>query len=109
MTVKPIRELAEDLAGKFFESSSRSPGFRAAFPTFKAYMLGRWHQPDGSVKQYRPGWLHHIKTARTMFSFMLGPREVPQHMKDEIYEALLADREQSTRKGKNITQRMNVH
>jgi len=63
------------------------------------------------VRQDKAGWVYHIELARKLLAAMLGQPEgrVSQHMKDEIYNALLKDREQSTTKGRaqNITQRMN--
>lgn len=110
MTVRTVKEMAKELAGTFYEDN-RTPGFRAAFPTLKSYMLGRWHQSDGSVKQETAGWVHHVVLARKLLAAMLGQPEgtVTQHMKDQIYEALLKDRDQATqpRRAENIVQRMN--
>lgn len=108
MTVKLLRDMAKELAGSFYEENERTPGFRQAFPTVKAYLLGRWHQPDGRIKQDKPGWIHHVVLARKLLALMLGQPSVTEHMKNEIYQALMEDRDQSTRKGaQNITQRMN--
>jgi len=110
MTVRTVKEMAKELAGIFYEDN-RTAGFRAAFPTYKAYLLGRWHQLDGSVKQTTAGWVHHVVLARKLLANMLSKPEgvVSQHMKDQIYNALLKDREQSStpKRAENIVQRMN--
>lgn len=110
MTVRTVKEMAKELAGTFYEDN-RTPGFRKAFPTLKSYMLGRWHLPDGRVKQEQAGWIHHVALARKLLAAMLGQPEgvVSQHMKNQIYDALLKDREQATtpRRAENIVQRMN--
>lgn len=91
-----IRHMAKELAGKFYEDN-RSEGFRKAFPTFKAYMRGQWHQPDGSIKAYRPGWLHHVNLARQVLSRMLGDERVHSNLKWPIYEAILEYNERAHR------------
>lgn len=98
MTNQTIRMLAKELAGKFYEGN-RSPKFRAAFPTYKNYIRGQWHQPDGSIKAYRPGWLHHVELARKMLASMLGRKDVHEHLKEAIFKAIIDDRERSQRPG----------
>lgn len=83
-----IRQMSKELAGEFYEGN-RSPGFRRAFPTFKHYMRGQWVQPDGSIKAYRPGWLHHVRLAYKMLSQMLGHPNVHSNLKWPIYEAVI--------------------
>lgn len=97
-TNQTIRSLAKELAGLFYEGN-RSLGFRRAFPTLKHYMRGQWVQPDGSIKAYRPGHLHHIALARQRLSQMLGQPGVHENLKWPIYEAILDDRERSLRPG----------
>lgn len=91
---RTVRSLAKELAGKFYEDNARSVKFRAAFPTFQHYMRGQWVQPDGSIKAYRPGWLHHVELARKMLSVMLGQSDarVSPVMKERIFDALIEDR-----------------
>lgn len=106
MVERTIRNLAKDLAGKFYEFE-RSAKFRAAFPTYKDYLKGRWHQPDGSVKQHTPGWLHHVALARKVLVMMLGrsDAQVSPAMKERIFDAILEDRNNTiTRKGASIHQ-----
>lgn len=88
-----VRSLAKELAGIFYDDN-RSPKFRAAFPTFKHYMRGQWVQSDGSIKAYRPGWLHHVEHARKVLSLMLGQPDsrVSPIMKERIFDALIDDR-----------------
>jgi hypothetical protein len=97
-TNQTIRTLAKELAGIFYEGN-RSPGFRRAFPTLKHYLRGQWVQPDGSIKAYRPGHLHHIALARQRLVQMLGQDSVHENLKWPIYEAILDDRERSMRPG----------
>lgn len=106
MTEKTVRSMAKELAGTFYEEN-RSAGFRKAFPTFKHYMRGQWVQADGSIKNYRPGWLHHVALARKLLAAMLGKPDavVSQTMKDRIFNALIEDREREVgRKAKNLHQ-----
>lgn len=86
-----IRSQAKELAGVFYHESKRSAGFRKAFPTFNHYMKGLWVQSDGSIKVYRPGWLHHVELARKTLRAMLTHENVHQNLKDAIYDALLRD------------------
>lgn len=102
MTERTVRSMAKELAGKFYEGN-RTPGFRKAFPTFRHYMRGQWVQPDGSIKIYRPGWLHHVVLARQMLTLMLGRKDIHENVKERIYDALLEDRNR-TIKGRNLAQ-----
>jgi hypothetical protein len=97
-TNQTIRHMAKELAGAFYEGN-RSPGFRHAFPTFKHYMRGQWVQADGSIKLYRPGWLHHVNLARELLASMLGQMNVHEHLKWPIYEAIIDDRKRAMRPG----------
>ena len=94
MTERTVRSMAKELAGAFYEDN-RSPGFRAAFPTFTHYMRGQWVQSDGSIKAYRPGWLHHVDQARKILALMLGKpdAQVSPVMKERIFDALIEDRD----------------
>jgi hypothetical protein len=93
-----IRMMAKELAGTFYEGN-RSPGFRRAFPTFKAYMRGQWHEADGSIKLYKPGWLFHVELARKVLASMLGDNRVHSNLKDPIYEALIEHSARASRPG----------
>jgi hypothetical protein len=106
MTEMTVRTMAKELAGKFYEDN-RTPGFRKAFPTFKHYMRGQWVQANGSIKAYRPGWLHHVELARKVLAAMLGQPDakVSPVMKDRIFNALIEDRNREFgRKAKNLHQ-----
>lgn len=100
MTDQTVKEMAKELAGVFYEDSARTPGFRKAFPTFQSYMRGQWHQPDGSIKAYLPGWKHHMELARKVLSTMLGQPDarISPFMKEKIFDGLIADRNQSFHK-----------
>lgn len=112
MTEHTVRSMAKELAGTFYEEN-RSAGFRKAFPTFKHYMRGQWVQADGSIKAYRPGWLHHVALARKVLALMLGKPDsvVSPAMKERIHAALIEDREREAgRKPKALHQAgMNIH
>lgn len=92
---RTVRSMAKELAGIFYEEPQRSAGFRRAFPTFKHYMRGQWVKPDGSIKAYRPGWLHHVELARKVLAMMLGKPDsvVSAVMKERIFNALIEDRD----------------
>lgn len=95
---RTVRSMAKELAGAFYEQN-RSPRFRAAFPTLRHYMRGQQVMPDGQIKIYRPGWLHHVDMARKMLTAMLGRADVSEVLKERIYDALMEDREKSLRPG----------
>ena len=112
MTERTIKEMAKELAGVFYEDSARTPGFRRAFPTLKSYMRGIWHQPDGTIKIDKPGWLSHKDLARKMLTMMLGQPDsrVSPVMKERIYDSLIADYPKETsRNAKQVTQRKELH
>ena len=112
MTERTIKEMAKELAGVFYEDSARTPGFRRAFPTLKAYMRGQWHQPDGTIKIDKPGWLYHVDMARQILVMMLGQSDerVSKIMKERIYDAILEDHATATtRQAKQVTQRKELH
>lgn len=96
---RTTRSLAKELAAVFYEESKRSDKFRAAFPTLQAYMRGQWHQPDGSIKLYRPGWLHFVDHARRMLVAMLGQPGVHDNIKSAVYDAILEDRDNQFKAG----------
>ena len=111
MTERTIRSMAKELASVFYEDN-RSPAFRVTFPTLKAYMRGQWHQPDGSIKIDKPGWLSHKDLARKMLTMMLGQPDsrVSPVMKERIYDSLIADYPKETsRNAKQVTQRKELH
>lgn len=92
MTEQTVRSVAKEIAGAFYEESLRTPGFRQAFPTLQHYMRGQWVQPDGSIKLYRPGWLHFVDTARKRMAQMLSERGTSEYLKYRIFDALIEDR-----------------
>lgn len=100
MTERTVRSLAKELAGVFYEQE-RSPGFRAAFPTFRDYLRGNWHQPDGSIKPYQPGWLYFVTHARKMLATMLTQPDakVSPVMKERIFDALIEEHDKATKPG----------
>lgn len=93
-----IRMMAKELSGEFYEGN-RSPGFRKAFPTFRHYMRGQWVQADGSIKAYRPGWLHHVTLAYQVLAKMLGDNRVHSNLKWPIYEAIIEYNSRAQRPG----------
>lgn len=97
---RTTRSLAKELAAIFYEESARTPKFRAAFPTLQAYMRGQWHQPDGSIRAYRPGWLHFVEHARGMLVAMLGRNDIHDNVKSAVYDAIIEDRNNEFKAGK---------
>lgn len=93
MTERTVRSMAKEFASIFYESN-RTKGFRQTFPTFQAYIRGQWHNTDGSIKAYRPGWMHHVAQARRALALMLGKPDsvVSPHVKNAIFNALIEDR-----------------
>ena len=91
MTEQTVRSVAKEIAGAFYDQN-RTPGFRQAFPTLKAFNRGQWHQPDGSIKAYRPGWLHFVEPARRRLAQMLGDPATSDYVKNAIFNALIEDR-----------------
>lgn len=106
MTERTLKEMAIKLAGIFYEDS-RTPAFRQAFPTLKAYMRGQWHQQNGDIKIDKPGWMYHIDMARKILVSMLGRKDVTEPMKERIYAAIIEDHQTAKRPGaKKVTQRI---
>lgn len=104
MTERTVRSLAKEIAGVFYEQN-RSPGFRSAFPTYKDYISGRWHLPNGAIKPYTPGWHFFVEIARRMMIQMLARKDVHENLKTGIYEALLEENMKATSaKARNIFQ-----
>ena len=96
--------------------------FGKTFPTAKDYLTGTrhgrvgrtpegtiYHIDDGSRQQDTPGWLYWYDMARQRLVEMLNSGSVTDHMKERIFEALVADREKEQRQNPgqspNITQR----
>ncbi len=94
MTERTVRMQAKEFAGIFYHEDKRSAGFRAAFPTFKDYMRGHQHMPDGTIQQIDPGWQHHLGLARKTLAIMLGQPDSKIHpnVKNAIFDALIEDR-----------------
>ena len=112
MTERTIKEMAKELACVFYEDNARTPGFRRAFPTLKAYMRGQWHQLDGTIKIDKPGWLYHVDLARKILVNMLGQPDarVSPVLKERIYEAVIEEHSvATTKRAKQVTQRKELH
>ena len=96
MTERTIRTLAKELAGQFYEQN-RSPAFRVAFPTVRAYIRGQWHGADGSIIRIdKPGWLYFVSLARKLMVEMLKRKDVHENVKKGIYDALLEENIKAT-------------
>lgn len=109
MTERTVKEMAKELAGVFYEDQARTPGFRKAFPTLKAYMRGQWHQANGDIKIDKPGWMYHIDLARKMLANMLSKPDsrVSPAMKERIYDAIVEEHSKATSpKARKFTQRI---
>lgn len=98
---RTVRSMAKELAGVFYEEPRRSPGFRRAFPTFKDYLKGHWHQPDGRIKLFTPGWHHHVALARKALTLMLGQPDsvVSPVIKERVFDSLIEDRKRTYQAG----------
>ena len=80
-----IQHLCREMAGEYYEENKRSPRFRALWPDVRQF-IGRT-------------WPTHIPIARTILTEMLrrSDAEVAPALKEQIYEALLEDRQRSFR------------
>ena len=76
-----IRKTARDIAGAFYEGN-RSDTFRKNYPDQYVYIELQW-----------PAF---VATAREILTDMLGNGSVSDHEKEEIYNALIAWRENAT-------------
>lgn len=76
---KLISNLAHEMAGVWYDE--------VAFHDNQFY--AQWPSVDQFV---RMNWGLFVKQARDQLAAMLGMNSVTQHVKDEIYEALLQDR-----------------
>lgn len=83
MTVQLIRQTAKELAGAFYEED-HSDRFRKFWPTAKSF-IGRC-------------WPNFVTMARTLLTSMLTRNDVPQHQKDDIYDALIEDQRRAADK-----------
>jgi hypothetical protein len=111
MTEKTIKDMARELAGAFYEDN-RSPGFRATFPTLKAYMRGQWHKPTGEIFITKPGWMYHIDLAIKVLGTMLGKPDagVSPAMKERIAAALIENHNKGTSpQARKTGQRLETH
>lgn len=99
MTEQTIRNMAKELAGKFYEDN-RTPAFRATFPSLRAYLRGQWHK-DGQVFITKPGWLYHVDLAIKCLATMLrqSDAEVSPVMKERIAAALIDNHNRATAPG----------
>lgn len=76
MTHKMIVHNAKEFAGVFYDNS-RSSKFRATWPDQMDYVNRNWER-----------FVVHV---RKTFAEMLTRNDVPQRVKDEIYEAMITD------------------
>lgn len=83
MTSPLIKKTAEDLAGAYFEEE-RSERFRKLWPDVRQF-IGR-------------NWPNFVTIARAILTEMLRRVDTPDAQKEEIYEALLDDRNRSQRR-----------
>ncbi len=83
MTVMLIRRLAKDLAAADYDRTRvrGSERFGKFWPNEKTF-VGRT-------------WPSYITEARATLSQMLGRTDIPEYQKEEIYEALLEDRDRT--------------
>lgn len=84
MTVMLIRQLAKQMAGAFYEEN-RSERFRKLWPDRRQFIARSW---VGFVDQ----------AEKTLIS-MLHDKTTPEYTKEEIYKAILEQRERDTGPG----------
>lgn len=68
---------AKELAGQFYEQARRSRKFRASWPNDKSYVELKWP--------------HFVTAVREAYGALLGQKNVPEHDKQLMYQALIAD------------------
>lgn len=107
---RTLRSMAKEYAGAFYAMNERSPKFRAAYPSVRAYLRGRQLLPNGKVQLERPNWLHFVQLARQSMVHMLGlpDGQVSPAMKAAIFEALVEDREKQLKEDAAGTKRATV-
>jgi hypothetical protein len=84
VTHRLIRDTAKDLAGAWYEDNHRTERFRHLWHGDATQFIGRT-------------WTEFVVLARTILTDMLrrSDAEVPLTQKEEIYDALLADRQEA--------------
>lgn len=84
MTVMLIRKLAKDMAAAFYEEN-RSERFRKMWKSRREF-VGR-------------SWVGFVDQAEKTLISMLADKNTPEYTKNEIYEAILEQRERDTGPG----------
>jgi hypothetical protein len=80
MVHKTIMKTAKEIAGAYYEiAASRDNRFYRAYPN-----------QGGFIQQ---NWKNFVMTAREILTGMLSRPGISEHMKNEIYDALLLDAE----------------
>lgn len=80
MVHKTIMKTAKEMAGAYYEiAASRDNGFYRAYPN-----------QGGFIQQ---NWKNFVMTAREVLASMLSQPGTSDHMKNEIYDALMLDSE----------------
>lgn len=78
MVHKLVKKTAEEMAGAFYElHAGRDNRFYQAWPNQRLFI--------------KKNWRNFIVTARQVLATILGRKSTTDHMKAEIYEALVAD------------------
>lgn len=84
MTIMLIRKLAKDMAGAFYEEN-RSVRFRKMWPNARTFIAR--------------SWVGFVPEAEKTLVGMLANKSVPEYTKNEIYEAILEQRQRDTGPG----------
>lgn len=102
---KTIKTQAKELAGAFYDDN-RTDKFRRGFPTVNHFMRGIQVMYDAKLnrtgtRKVPEGWTHFIALARKTLTVMLGQPDarVSPQMKERIYDAIIEDRNNTTRQG----------
>lgn len=102
---KTIKAQAKELCGIFYEDN-RTDKFRRAFPTVNYFMRGVQVMYDANLnrvgtRKVPEGWTHFVVLARKTLTVMLGQPDarVSPQLKERIFDAILEDRDNTTRQG----------
>ncbi len=74
-----IAKTAKEMAAEWYEESAHSNAFYTHYPDLDLFVAAEWH--------------NFVPKAREILASMLARQDLPLNMKDEIHEALIADRQ----------------
>ena len=74
-----VAKTAKEMASEWYEQSAHSNAFYTHYPDLDLFVAAEWH--------------NFVPKAREILAGMLGNPNYPDHMKQEISEALIKDKE----------------